>query len=659
MLRSKPLSLKPRPSTILFYALSCVCWIALSGISRAEQPPLAIGTVSDYVGIVGDSPATLDPFSLFTDPNVNGQPVVQLAFVLGGTTPLLSGTQSVYVVMDGSSAPNTVANFLSYVDSSAYNNSIIHYSSPGFILQGGGFGISSSNAITTILEGAMIENEFSSDHLNLRGTIAMAKVDGQPDSATSQWFFNLANNASLDAANGGSTTFGHVLGLHGMEILDAISGVPVYNKTNLNPEFASLPLINYSASRPLYPEAVRIASAQQIHSTLSITAAASNPGVIHFSANGNALLITPVKGGTVSTVTIQATSLYDGQTASVSFNVASKVAFGFTSPEYRFAASGKNAEIGVRLSGSAVSPTEIDYATANGTGIAGKNYKATSGKLVFAPGEVYKTFGVPIFAANYNATVQLAISCTSANATPLSSATNATLVIPRDLPGGVFSFSPDSYRIDQGLAENLTVVRTGNVGKAASVTVDLVDGSGFFGVDYGVVPPSASRIVLTFAPGIKSKTIEAGFDSAIKSNKTFSAQLVTAAAGSALGSPNKASVTGCDLKDNPAGVFEFSQIGQGGTKSAPTAKISVKRVLAMRAASVSYSETNGSAVAGLDYVAKTGTLSFAKGVKTLSFEVPFILSQRLQNTRRQFTATIFNPTGGAGIGAANTATVGF
>jgi peptidyl-prolyl cis-trans isomerase A (cyclophilin A) len=67
-------------------------------------------------------------------------------------------------------------------------------------------------------------NEFGAS--NLRGTVAMAKVDGNPDSATNQWFVNLADSSgNLDANNGGFTVFGTVLG-DGMAVLDAIDALP-------------------------------------------------------------------------------------------------------------------------------------------------------------------------------------------------------------------------------------------------------------------------------------------------------------------------------------------------------------------------------------------------------------------------------------------------
>jgi cyclophilin family peptidyl-prolyl cis-trans isomerase len=138
-------------------------------------------------------------------------------------------------------APATVANFLSYVASGAYVNSFIHRSVPGFIIQGGGYGWDSSvNRVYNIPANAPVVNEFSSSRSNLRGTIAMAKLGGNPNSATNQWFFNLADNsANLDGQNGGFTVFGQVVG-DGMQVVDAIAAKPIVNAGS---PFDNLPLI--------------------------------------------------------------------------------------------------------------------------------------------------------------------------------------------------------------------------------------------------------------------------------------------------------------------------------------------------------------------------------------------------------------------------------
>ena len=143
-------------------------------------------------------------------------------------------------------APVTVANFLNYVTSGTYVNSFMHRSVPGFIIQGGGYLWSDvSNGVSSIPANAPVTNEFSASRSNLRGTIAMAKLSGDPNSATSQWFFNLADNsANLDNQNGGFTVFGEVIG-DGMQVVDAIAALRVVNgvAANYSTAFDSLPVV--------------------------------------------------------------------------------------------------------------------------------------------------------------------------------------------------------------------------------------------------------------------------------------------------------------------------------------------------------------------------------------------------------------------------------
>lgn len=148
-------------------------------------------------------------------------------------------------------APATVANFLNYVTTGAYNNSFIHRSVRGFVIQGGGYRWDNvTNGVASVTPNAPVVNEFSASRSNLRGTIAMAKLSGDPNSATNQWFFNLADNSTiLDGQNGGFTVFGQVTG-NGMQVVDAIAALPIVNAngTNTTGPFGTLPLVTLPAS---------------------------------------------------------------------------------------------------------------------------------------------------------------------------------------------------------------------------------------------------------------------------------------------------------------------------------------------------------------------------------------------------------------------------
>jgi cyclophilin family peptidyl-prolyl cis-trans isomerase len=113
---------------------------------------------------------------------------------------------------------------------------------------------------------------------NVRGTIAMAKLGNDPNSATSQWFINLANNAAnLDDQNGGFTVFGEVTA--GMDVVDAIAALPLYD---FGSAFTNLPLQNYSAadfanSVPVDNTHLVIVTAVNVPDTTVDSAAGLNP----------------------------------------------------------------------------------------------------------------------------------------------------------------------------------------------------------------------------------------------------------------------------------------------------------------------------------------------------------------------------------------------
>jgi len=138
--------------------------------------------------------------------------------------------------------PMTVDNFIDYFESGRYEDVIFHRSADqangdGFVLQGGGF----TAELEQIPTFGPLNNEVYERLSNVRGTVAMAKLGGDPDSATSQWFVNLDDNsANLDEQNGGFTVFGRVLGT-GMDIVDALAALSTVNQGD---PFGQLPVLD-------------------------------------------------------------------------------------------------------------------------------------------------------------------------------------------------------------------------------------------------------------------------------------------------------------------------------------------------------------------------------------------------------------------------------
>ncbi|WP_053214394.1 peptidylprolyl isomerase [Pseudomonas sp. Q12-87] len=120
------------------------------------------------------------------------------------------------IELDPVKAPISTKNFLGYVDSGFYNNTIFHRVIPGFMAQGGGFTTQMQQKETK----PPIKNEASNGLHNVRGTLSMARTSN-PDSATSQFFINVADNAFLDPGrDAGYAVFAKVV--KGMDVVDII-----------------------------------------------------------------------------------------------------------------------------------------------------------------------------------------------------------------------------------------------------------------------------------------------------------------------------------------------------------------------------------------------------------------------------------------------------
>lgn len=128
--------------------------------------------------------------------------------------------------LNAKAAPKTVANFMAYVNSGFYKNTIFHRVIPNFMIQGGGFNPGMEEKDTR----AAIALESRNGLSNLRGTIAMARTN-DPNSATSQFFINVRDNHFLDAAQAadgnGYAVFGKVVS--GMSTVDAIARVKTHS----------------------------------------------------------------------------------------------------------------------------------------------------------------------------------------------------------------------------------------------------------------------------------------------------------------------------------------------------------------------------------------------------------------------------------------------
>ena len=130
--------------------------------------------------------------------------------------------------LDAQKAPKTVENFLAYVSSGHYDNTVFHRVIDGFMIQGGGFEPGMRQKATR----AQIENEANNGLKNERYTIAMARTS-EPHSASAQFFINVKDNGFLNYSapttqGWGYCVFGKVV--EGMDVVDKIKGVKTGNR---------------------------------------------------------------------------------------------------------------------------------------------------------------------------------------------------------------------------------------------------------------------------------------------------------------------------------------------------------------------------------------------------------------------------------------------
>ncbi|MCX7033340.1 MAG: peptidylprolyl isomerase [Arenimonas sp.] len=139
---------------------------------------------------------------------------------------LVTSLGEIVIELDAAAAPATVENFLAYARDGHYNGTTFHRAIPGLLVQGGAF----TPDLQQKPSRAPVASEAGNGLSNRRGTLAAARDRGVVDSATAQFFFNVADNPKFDqtdpssAYTAGYTVFGRVL--QGLEVVDRIAAMP-------------------------------------------------------------------------------------------------------------------------------------------------------------------------------------------------------------------------------------------------------------------------------------------------------------------------------------------------------------------------------------------------------------------------------------------------
>ena len=322
---------------------------------------------------------------------------------------------------------------------------------------------------------------------------------------------------------------------------------------------------------------------------------------------------------------------------------------------------GSSVTITVRRSGGDAGAVGVSYASANGTATAGSDYNATSGTLSWDDGDsADKTFSVTLLndtTAESNETLTLSLSSPTGGATLTSPSTATLTIADDDNAPGTLALTSAAYSVSEaGGSVVVTVTRSGGDYGSASVNYVTANGTAAAGNDY----TSRSGTLTWASRDAANKTISIPIanDTLAESTETLQLRL-SAATGAALGSPSQATIS---IADNDtvasAGALSFTVSTASVAEGAGTAVITARRTGgSVGAVTVAYASANGSATAGSDYTATSGTLSWADGdAANKTFSVP-ISDDATTESAETITLTLSNATGGATLATPSTQTL--
>ncbi|MBK8037220.1 MAG: peptidylprolyl isomerase [Verrucomicrobiaceae bacterium] len=274
-------------------------------------PPVVKTPIADHALTLGDSPLSIPLEFAFSDPDAESAVALQITGADG--TP---GSRRITIILNDSVTPLTVANFRSYLlnGSDGYMGSVFHRLVPDFVLQGGAFRSAPQptahpSGLASITKLSPIQNEPGLP--NIAGTVAMAKMSSDPHSATSDFFFNLADNsASLDRQNEGFSVFARV-SQPSVAALMELAALP-QETTEAGHAVPVIPAESPAAE----PEASQLVRVDAISTDVPVLvdhrATSSDQGVATASISGTDLSLSPVAPGT-STISLQVSDLDGNQ----------------------------------------------------------------------------------------------------------------------------------------------------------------------------------------------------------------------------------------------------------------------------------------------------------------------------------------------------------
>ena len=329
-------------------------------------------------------------------------------------------------------------------------------------------------------------------------------------------------------------------------------------------------------------------------------------------------------------------------------DVASKLEVAFSTTSYSKGEANASATITIVRTGDTSGTVGVDWSAVSNTATAGTDFTAPGGTLTFSAGVTSRTFTVAITndtAAEGNVSALLLLSNPTGGATLSPTRRAAPLtIVDNDVPASGFRFQSAATTTQETGSKAIVVARTSS-SVAQSVTVSTSNGTAVAGADY-----TAVTTTLSFAIGETSKTVNIPIltDTQVEGNETVNLTLSNPTNGGTLGAGRRALLIIVD-NDN-YGTLNFKTLTFTVAESGPTATITATRTgNTAHAVGVSYATSNNTATEGLDYVATSGTLSFAVGQTSRTFTIP-IINDTAPDGNESLNLTLSNPTGGVVLG---------
>lgn len=382
----------------------------------------------------------------------------------------------------------------------------------------------------------------------------------------------------------------------------------------------------------------------------AVPAAASETITYSYDARGR--LIKVVRSGTINN---GATECYSYDRAENRANVTtatsgdcvatSQVSFSIASNGP--VTEGASSVFTVTKTGAAGDTLYVNYATANGSAIAPGDYTATSGTLTFLTSDTTKTISVPIVNdtdVESPETFTMSLSTPSGTAT-IGTGTATATINDNDTCSGVSFTIASNGAVAEGANSVLTITKAGTTGSTCYVSYATASGTATSGSDF-----TATSGTVTFLPSQTTQTVSVPTidDTTTESAETFTMSLSSPTGGSVLGTPNSATAT---INDNDTATscsgVSYSINDVGAAEGDVLSFTVTKSGSASNACSVNYATADGTAVAGTNYFATSGTLTFAASQTTAGINVQTIY-QGLAISK-SMTVQLSGATGGATI----------